>query len=460
MATKTLITRINQKIDTYARWQQSTLVLGKGEVAFATSAAQNGAGLTEPVIMMKVGDGEHTFAELPFDFYAKASDVPAWAKAEKPPVDKNTTYVFEIKDKNLVITPSEGNPTTLALATDAELKEVSDALASLTERVEALETTVGNLDTNYAAKEHDHVAADITDLDATIKTYDYATKTEAQGYANAKDTAIAEAKKAGDDAAAALETYKGEMTTALAGKQDVIPENTYDAYGAAANALNDAKTYTDEVKDALLGEGIKDTFDTLVEIQNWIEGDGVNATELTEAIAAEAKLRSDADAALQRAIDGIDNHTHTNKSELDLIATGDKAKWDAKQEALTETQLAAVNSGVTTSKVTAYDTHVANTTIHVTTADKEKWNAAEQNAKNHANTEIKKVTDVINTYGDIVTHDVDEFATAAQGALADSALQEVKAAAGGGLKVTNKNEIAIDESIEFIFNCGDSGVTA
>lgn len=42
---------------------------------------------------------------------------------------------------------------------------------------------------------HTHVASEITDLDATIKGYDYATKTEAEGYANAKDEAIAAAQK-------------------------------------------------------------------------------------------------------------------------------------------------------------------------------------------------------------------------------------------------------------------------
>lgn len=36
------------------------------------------------------------------------------------------------------------------------------------------------------------------------------------------------------------------LADALAGKQDVIPENTYDAYGAADQALTDAKAYVDE----------------------------------------------------------------------------------------------------------------------------------------------------------------------------------------------------------------------
>lgn len=36
------------------------------------------------------------------------------------------------------------------------------------------------------------------------------------------------------------------LSDALAGKQDVIPENTYDAYGAADSALTDAKAYVDQ----------------------------------------------------------------------------------------------------------------------------------------------------------------------------------------------------------------------
>ena len=60
--------------------------------------------------------------------------------------------------------------------------------------------------------------------------------------------AIDDAKKAGTDAAGALDSYKGEMTTTLAGKQDVIPENTYDAYGASAQALADAQSYADQAE--------------------------------------------------------------------------------------------------------------------------------------------------------------------------------------------------------------------
>lgn len=83
MAEKTIKTRIGLKIDTLANWSTSTLILKKGEVAFATAAADLGTGLTEPVIVMKVGDGSKTFAQLPDSFYAKASDVLAVCKSEE-----------------------------------------------------------------------------------------------------------------------------------------------------------------------------------------------------------------------------------------------------------------------------------------------------------------------------------------------------------------------------------------
>lgn len=61
--------------------------------------------------------------------------------------------------------------------------------------------------------------------------------------------------------------------------------------------------YIDETKAAILGEGISDTFDTLVEIQDWINGPGVNATELTKAIANEAGMREHSDNALNTKIE-------------------------------------------------------------------------------------------------------------------------------------------------------------
>ena len=48
------------------------------------------------------------------------------------------------------------------------------------------------------------------------------------------------------------------------------------------------------------------------------------------------------------------------------------------------------------------------------------------------------------------------YATKAQGAKADSALQEITTTANGGLKVTNKNQIDIDTDVVFVFDCGSA----
>lgn len=54
--------------------------------------------------------------------------------------------------------------------------------------------------------------------------------------------------------------------------------------GSIAKAVED-------MKNSILGDGIKDTYDTLKEIQNWIEGDGVNATELSTAISSKPGVK-------------------------------------------------------------------------------------------------------------------------------------------------------------------------
>lgn len=69
----------------------------------------------------------------------------------------------------------------------------------------------------HTVKEAYELAASKTTM-AAVEAKGYATKTEAQGYADAKDTAIAEAKKAGTDAQASV--------TALSGKVGNLPEGT------------------------------------------------------------------------------------------------------------------------------------------------------------------------------------------------------------------------------------------
>lgn len=106
------------------------------------------------------------------------------------------------------------------------------------------------------------------------------------------------------------------------------------------------------------------------------------------------------------------SHTHANKTVLDGITSdkvtswdavagekstydahvgnGDihvtadqKAAWSRKQDALTEAQLNAVNSGITADKVSGYDTHVGNDVIHVTAEQKTAWDGKADANHNH-----------------------------------------------------------------------------
>lgn len=147
-----------------------------------------------------------------------------------------------------------------ASAAETAAKAYADGLVTgdsgVTARVEALEgkVDVAKVSTAIATAKDEAIAAAATDAstkDATLKTAilgeegyaqtvksaydlaaskatiadveakDYATKTEAQGYADAKDTAIAEAKKAGTDAMAKIGTIpEGATATTAIGYVD------------------------------------------------------------------------------------------------------------------------------------------------------------------------------------------------------------------------------------------------
>ena len=119
-------------------------------------------------------------------------------------------------------------------------------------------------------------------------------------------------------------TARTEADTALGNRVKALEDLDHEAYKGYADqaeldAVATANAYTDSVKDAILGDGIKDTFDTLVEIQNWIEGDGVDATELTAAIALETSSREAADTAMNTRVEALEGVSALTTAEVEAL---------------------------------------------------------------------------------------------------------------------------------------------
>lgn len=100
-------------------------------------------------------------------------------------------------------------------------------------------------------------------------------------------------------------------------------------------------------------------------------------------ISNEKNARENADNLLsQRITQNTDRFAnYRTASQQNIIDNAQNTAIASKQDKLTQAQLNAVNSGITASKVSSYDSHITNNNIHVTTQDKTTWNN-KQNALN------------------------------------------------------------------------------
>lgn len=253
MAEKILQTRIQLKYDTYANWFTNNPVLRAGEVAIATIASGNTQevnSVTPPQVLLKIGDGTSNYNTLPF-ISAKAADVHLWAKK---PEAEFTEWV-----KNLIATEGAYDTKGSAAQALADAKAYTDALAN-----GAVKT---NTDAISAIKDGTTIDSfkDVeTALEGKQAAGDYATKTEAQGYAttakndvigtdsDTKDSATVKgAKKYADSLNAAMDA---RMDSAEASITTLTGADTVE--GSVAKALKDAKAYADG-KDAAIAAAKK-----------------------------------------------------------------------------------------------------------------------------------------------------------------------------------------------------------
>ena len=378
MATeKVFNTRILNKIDTLEQWNKSTLPLKKGEIALATIAASAGTGLTEPVIMIKIGeDGIKTFKELPWNFYAKASDVIAAAKSESA----LTEFV-----NNIIANAG--------IATD-------EAITALSGRVSAVESGVSNLN---ALVGDAAVATQIQNAIAELRldeTYDSkgsasAVQSDLNSYKSSNDTAVAAAKKAGDDAQSDVNTLKEKVGTVPDDKTvtQMISEATYDDTAlkgrvstvegkvttlVGSDADKSARSIAAEEVAKIIA-GADTAYDTLKEISDWISSHKTDAAAMNSAITKLEGLvgETSVDSQIKAAIEALKigdyakaadltaaiariatlegkAHTHSNKTLLDTYTQTEANLADAVSKKHNHSNKDVLD-GITSTKVSAWD---------------------------------------------------------------------------------------------------------
>lgn len=214
------------------------------------------------------------------------------------------------------------------------------ALEGLTGRVTSAEKKLDKL--NGDKETEGSVAKTVGDA---ITALDLANTYDPKGAADAKDEAIADAKKAGDDAQAAVDVLVGD-----------------DANKSARTIANE------ELAKQLIPESAKESLDTLEELAAWIQAHPDDVTAINKAIAdltalvgtlpegatattVVAYIKEYADAAIKAlkigdyaktaeliaAIARIDTlegkaHEHENKGALDGITAEKIAAWDAAEQ--------------------------------------------------------------------------------------------------------------------------------
>lgn len=374
MADKTFNVRISLKYDSYANWTTKNPVLLLGEAAIATVPVGDTSNVSNslPAVLIKIGDGTHNYNDLDF-IQAKAADVLTACKSDTA----LTAYI------NNVISNA-------GIAT-------SEAMTALSERVTTAEGDIDSLQELVGATSvSTQIANAITGLADT-----YATKTEAQGYADAKDAAIAAAKKAGDDAQADVDALEAKVGSVAADKtvvqmiEEAQAAATYDDTALAGRVTTaEGKLNTligtdtdksvrtianEELAAQLIPENAKASLDTLQEIAAWIQnhpddasamngrissletlvGEDAVSTQINAAIEA-LKIGDYAKAAdLTAAVARVTTlegkaHEHANKALLDTYTQTEVDLADAvakKHEHSNKTVL----DGITAEKVASWD---------------------------------------------------------------------------------------------------------
>ena len=243
MVEKILNTRIQLKYDSYENWKINNPILKRGEVAIATVPSNQDGVVNAPSLLMKVGDGINHYNDLQF-LSGKAADVASWAKAAEKPTyaaseitglsdyisgeiqDTDTQYqLVKVNDYEYKLqSKAIGGEWTDVAGSNIVIPDKTSDIAAIVADVEALQGLVGNETVS-------------NQIDAKIEALDLANTYDAKGAAG---QALTDAKGYADGLNTAMDT----RVTAAEGKIATLT-GAESVEGSVAKALKDAKDYAD-----------------------------------------------------------------------------------------------------------------------------------------------------------------------------------------------------------------------
>ncbi|MGN5456817.1 MAG: hypothetical protein ACI4XN_12550 [Candidatus Kurthia intestinigallinarum] len=475
---KKLNVRVQLKHDSYENWVTNDPVLKQGEAAIAVvTVKQDGTANYVPSCLIKIGDGTHKYSELDF-VYAKAADVIAACKSETA----LTTFVNNVIS-NAGIATDEAMTALAGRVTTAEgeidgLQELVGETAVATQIANAIAGL--NLSTTYETKGAAATAkSEVIGTDSDTATSD--TIKGAKKYAESLDSAMdarvdaleaavgeggsvssqitAEIQKLDKEDSAvdgqyvsAVSEADGVITVTRAALPDYTNvyapkththaiadvtglQDTLDGKAAASDvtALSGKVTTligtdadksvrtiaNEELAAQLIPENAKESLDTLQEIASWIQSHPDDASAMNTRIGALETLVGD------------DSVSTQINAAIDALKIGDYAK---------AADLTAAVARIATLEGNAH-THANKALLDTYTQTEANLADAVSKKHSHANaTVLDGITDTkVSAW--------------------DAAVQTVTA--GTGLTATKTGTdvaIGFDDSVTFIFDCGDSNV--
>lgn len=276
------------------------------------------------------------------------SDNKKAIEAHKTAIDeKVTTLIGEDSNKSVRTIASEETAKIVAGADTSldTLKEIADWISTHKTDAAAMNSAIialeGIVDGIGGEGEKATVVAYVTDAIAALKIGDYAKAADLTALAarvNTLEATVGKAAEGGNPATGLIKDIADNKTaiatektraegaeSTLSDRIDALEDIDHNAYALKTAVAADKTELEGKINTNTSAIGTLNGADTV---------EGSVAKKIKDAIAAENLSQYATDTELTaldirvQAVEGT-SHTHANKDELDKIATGDKAKWDA-----------------------------------------------------------------------------------------------------------------------------------